>query len=42
MKFERTAPVRFGHLRDVDVFVTDRIPAPGMSETLPRQKRSGH
>ena len=26
MKFTRTAPVRIGHLSDVDVFVTDRTP----------------
>lgn len=26
MKFTRTAPVRIGHLSDVDVFVTDRAP----------------
>lgn len=26
MKFTRTAPVRIGHLTDVDVFVTDRAP----------------
>jgi DeoR family glycerol-3-phosphate regulon repressor len=32
MKFERTAPVRIGHLRDIDTFVTDHIPAPEMVE----------
>lgn len=26
MKFTRTAPVRIGHLSDVDFFVTDRVP----------------
>jgi DeoR family transcriptional regulator, glycerol-3-phosphate regulon repressor len=26
MKFTRTAPVRIGHLPDVDIFVTDRVP----------------
>jgi DeoR family glycerol-3-phosphate regulon repressor len=26
MKFTRTAPVRIGHLADIDVFVTDRNP----------------
>jgi DeoR family transcriptional regulator, glycerol-3-phosphate regulon repressor len=26
MKFTRTAPVRIGHLSDVDIFVTDRTP----------------
>jgi DeoR family glycerol-3-phosphate regulon repressor len=26
MKFERSAPVRIGHLREIDVFVTDRPP----------------
>jgi DeoR family glycerol-3-phosphate regulon repressor len=32
MKFERTAPVRIGHLHDIDVFVTDRIPTVEMAE----------
>ncbi|WP_119308700.1 DeoR/GlpR family DNA-binding transcription regulator [Cohaesibacter haloalkalitolerans] len=27
MKFERTAPVRIGHLSDVDYFVTDTLPS---------------
>jgi DeoR family glycerol-3-phosphate regulon repressor len=27
LKFERTAPVRIGHLSDIDVFVTDEIPS---------------
>ena len=26
MKFERSAPVRIGHLSDIDVFITDRLP----------------
>lgn len=26
MKFERSAPVRIGHLREIDIFVTDRPP----------------
>jgi DeoR family transcriptional regulator, glycerol-3-phosphate regulon repressor len=26
MKFSRTAPVRIGHMSDIDVFVTDRMP----------------
>ena len=26
-KFERSAPARIGHLRDIDVFVTDRLPS---------------
>jgi len=26
MKFTRTAPVRIGHLPDIDIFVTDRAP----------------
>jgi DeoR family glycerol-3-phosphate regulon repressor len=26
LKFTRTAPVRIGHLSDVDIFVTDRLP----------------
>lgn len=31
-KFERSAPVRIGHLRDVDVFVTDRLDPPPLRE----------
>ena len=27
-KFERAAPVRIAHLRDVDILVTDRLPSP--------------
>ena len=27
MKFTRTAPVRIGHLSDIDTFVTDLVPA---------------
>jgi DeoR family glycerol-3-phosphate regulon repressor len=27
MKFTRTAPVRIGHLSDIDTFVTDLAPA---------------
>jgi DeoR family transcriptional regulator, glycerol-3-phosphate regulon repressor len=32
MKFQRTAPVRIGHLEDIDVFVTDRLPTTEMVE----------
>jgi len=32
MKFTRTAPVRIGHLADVDVFVTDRPPPEAVAE----------
>ncbi|HRX34901.1 MAG TPA: DeoR/GlpR family DNA-binding transcription regulator [Aestuariivirga sp.] len=32
MKFTRTAPVRIGHLSDVDVFVTDRAPPEPVTE----------
>lgn len=32
MKFERTAPVRVGHLTDLDIFVTDRPLVPGLEE----------
>ena len=32
MKFTRTAPVRIGHLSDVDVFVTDRNPPESIVE----------
>ena len=31
-KFERSAPVRIAHLRDVDVFVTDRLEAEPLRE----------
>jgi DeoR family transcriptional regulator, glycerol-3-phosphate regulon repressor len=31
-KFERSAPVRIGHLREVDVFVTDRLGPPPLRE----------
>jgi DeoR family transcriptional regulator, glycerol-3-phosphate regulon repressor len=27
LKLERTAPVRIGHLQEVDVFVTDALPS---------------
>jgi DeoR family transcriptional regulator, glycerol-3-phosphate regulon repressor len=27
LKFQRTAPVRIGHLSDIDIFVTDEIPS---------------
>ena len=29
-KFERTAPVRIGHLSQVDTFITDRCDLPGI------------
>ncbi len=32
MKFQRTAPVRIGHLSEIDVFVTDKPPSAGISE----------
>jgi DeoR family glycerol-3-phosphate regulon repressor len=32
MKFERAAPVRIGHLKDIDLFVTDRLPGPAMAD----------
>ncbi|WP_280138993.1 DeoR/GlpR family DNA-binding transcription regulator [Devosia insulae] len=31
MKFERTAPVRIGHLEQIDVFVTDQAPSPAIA-----------
>lgn len=31
MKLERTAPVRIGHLSDLDVFVTDALPRPSIA-----------
>jgi DeoR family transcriptional regulator, glycerol-3-phosphate regulon repressor len=30
LKFERKAPVRLGHLADIDLFVTDELPGPDM------------
>ena len=35
MKFTRSAPVRIGHLSDVDIFVTD-TPPPPVVDSLPR------
>ncbi len=32
LKFDRTAPVRLGHLADIDVFVTDALPSPEVAE----------
>ena len=32
MKFTRSAPVRIGHLSQVDVFVTDRTPPDAIVE----------
>jgi DeoR family glycerol-3-phosphate regulon repressor len=32
MKFTRTAPVRLGHISQVDIFVTDRPPPEGVTE----------
>ncbi len=37
-KFSRRASTRIGHLRDVDVFVTDRIPSPALRELCAREK----
>jgi len=36
MKFERRAPVQIGHLSDIDVFVTDRIPPPEIVDICER------
>lgn len=35
-KFQRSAPVRIAHLRDVDVLVTDRLPSPEIAELCAR------
>jgi DeoR family transcriptional regulator, glycerol-3-phosphate regulon repressor len=32
LKFERKAPVRLGHLADIDLFVTDELPGPDMAK----------
>ena len=31
-KFSRTAPVRSGHLREIDIFITDQPPSPAILE----------
>ncbi|WP_406853746.1 DeoR/GlpR family DNA-binding transcription regulator [Alsobacter sp. KACC 23698] len=37
LKFERSAPVRIGHLGDVDMFVTDRVPVEPIRELCRRE-----
>ena len=37
MKLERTAPVRIGHLRDVNVFVTDRLGSKPLADLCQRE-----
>jgi DeoR family glycerol-3-phosphate regulon repressor len=37
-KFDRVASTRVGHLRDVDVFVTDKLPSPAIRELCARQE----
>ncbi|MBU1176343.1 MAG: DeoR/GlpR family DNA-binding transcription regulator [Alphaproteobacteria bacterium] len=37
-KFSRRASTRIGHLRDVDVFVTDKVPSPALKELCLREK----
>jgi DeoR family glycerol-3-phosphate regulon repressor len=32
MKFERTAPVRIGHISQLDYFVTDTMPPPRLCD----------
>lgn len=32
LKFQRTAPVRIGHLSDIDVFVTDELPSSAVAD----------
>lgn len=36
-KFDRLAPARIGHLRDVDIFVTDRVPSATIRELCVRE-----
>lgn len=38
MKFTRSAPVRIGHISQVDVFVTDRMPSPEFLEICRRDE----
>ena len=35
-KFSRSAPVRIAHLSEIDVFVTDRLPSPGVVQLCER------
>lgn len=37
-KFDRLAPARIGHLRDVDIFVTDRAPSVAFRELCAREE----
>ncbi|MFO1147208.1 MAG: DeoR/GlpR family DNA-binding transcription regulator [Alsobacter sp.] len=37
VKLTRTAPVRIGHLRDVNVFVTDRLPSEPLADLCRRE-----
>ena len=37
-KFDRMASARIGHLRDVDIFVTDRVPSPAIRELCEREE----
>ncbi|MGH8161959.1 MAG: DeoR/GlpR family DNA-binding transcription regulator [Gammaproteobacteria bacterium] len=37
-KFARSAPVRIGHLADIDVLVTDRLPSPEVAELCARNR----
>ena len=37
-KFERVASARIGHLRDVDIFVTDRVTSPAIREICAREE----
>jgi DeoR family transcriptional regulator, glycerol-3-phosphate regulon repressor len=32
MKLARTAPIRIGHLNDIDIFVTDEMTSPAIAE----------
>ncbi len=38
MKFERTAPVRIGHLSDIHIFVTDALPNKNIVELCEKQE----
>ena len=37
-KFSRRASTRIGHLRDVDIFVTDKVPSPTLRELCAREE----
>ena len=39
LKFERSAPVRIGHISQIDIFVTDELPSVADGRALSRPRR---